>query len=109
MLEAMVRSESINYCEHRIGTNSLSFFISDLSLCEFAVLVVQENRFIKVKEPLGNLAYCGLIDVWDQLFDYALMLENVLKYFSRVTANKHFEEVAPVATKNRVQLGAVWI
>jgi hypothetical protein len=35
------------------------------------------------------------------------MLENVLKYFSGVTANKHFEEVAPVATENRVQLGAV--
>jgi hypothetical protein len=30
------------------------------------------------------------------------MLENVLKNFSGVAADKHFEEVAPVATENRV-------
>lgn len=49
---------------------------------------------------MGNLADGGLVNVRNELFDYVLMLEDVLKYFSGVTANKHFEKVAPVATEN---------
>lgn len=65
-----------------------------------AILIVEEDRSIKVKEPLGNLADGGLVNVRNELFDYVFMLEDVLKYFSGVIANKHFEKVAPVATED---------
>lgn len=108
MLIAVIWAKSLYDSVDSRLSDCLGFFIMDL-VVQGAIFILHEDGLVKVEEAQHHLADGWLVDVQHKLVNHLLVLVDVLEDVSRVAAYKHSEQIAPVPTKNRVQLLALQI